>query len=297
VLALGCGPWLPAALDAAVPAPPVRVAISESLVADVNLNDARAAMTIWLNRMMVDLTIVIEFSPKVFDTTEEIMRRARIDDFDCVALNVIEYRQMAEFLDSSQILSAAGVAGMDRYVLLAKRDGGIQRIADLKGRTLLMMKHPTMCVAKAWLSTVLEDIGSGPADQFFRTVTEETKAARVVLPVFFGQADACLTYGRSFDTMCELNPQVAKTLAVIAASPAMVVIFYLFHKGYHGPGRDAFVKVYSTVSASASGRQLSTLFQFESIVVKDSNCLAPALAILEKADRPRSLPHPGSRKG
>jgi ABC-type phosphate/phosphonate transport system substrate-binding protein len=267
------------------------------MVADVNLNDARAAMTLWLQRMMVDLNVTIEFSPKVFDTTEEIARRVRAGDFDCVVVNVVEYRPLAQYLDSSQIISAAGLAGMDRYVLLARRDRGIERLADLKGRTLIALKHPKMCVAKAWLSTVLEDSGCDPSEQFFRSVTEETKAVRVVLPVFFGQADACLTYGLSFDTMCELNPQVKKGLAVIAASPAMVVLFYAFRKGFHGPGRDAFIKVYSSLSTSAAGRQLAALYQFDHLEVRDASCIAPALAILEKAAHIRGLEHPGSRKG
>src|ERR1035441_10793653 len=83
---------------------------------------------------------------------------------------------------------------------------------------------------------------------------------RVVLPVFFGQSDACLTSKRSFDTMCELNPQVGKDLIVIASSPVMVVTFYIFHKNYHGVSRERFARVYSEVSTSAAGRQLATLF-------------------------------------
>ena len=62
---LGACRWLPRAL-AADDGAPVRVAISESLVADVNMNDARAAMAIWIKRMMVDLSFAIELNPKVF---------------------------------------------------------------------------------------------------------------------------------------------------------------------------------------------------------------------------------------
>src|ERR1039458_3771511 len=88
-LMLGAWRWLPRALAAADAGAPIRLAISESLVADVNLNDARAAMAIWLKRMMVDLNLVLEFNPKVFDTTEEIFRRARSGQLDAVALNVV----------------------------------------------------------------------------------------------------------------------------------------------------------------------------------------------------------------
>src|SRR5580658_4117391 len=68
-LMLGAGVlnWLPRALAAADA--PLRLAFSESLVTDVNINDARAAMLIWIKRLMVELNLVVEYSPKVFETT------------------------------------------------------------------------------------------------------------------------------------------------------------------------------------------------------------------------------------
>jgi phosphonate transport system substrate-binding protein len=281
-----CG-WLPQALAGAGTGAPVRLAISESLVTDVNIADARAAMALWLKRMMVDLSVVIEFNPKVFESTEEILRRARTGNLDAVALNVVEYRQIAEVLDPSRIIAESGAAGEERYILLAKRNSGIEHLGDLRKRRLTVLKAPKMCVANAWLSTILEEGHCGSSDQFFGSVTTDTKVSRVVLPVFFGQADACLTSKAGFDTMCELNPQVAKDLTALASSPAMVVTFYTFHRNYHGVSREKFAKIYADLPNSAAGRQLATLFQFSGLVVKDIACLAPALAVLETADRAR----------
>jgi len=296
-LMLGAWRWLPRALAAADTGAPVRLAISESLVVDVNLNDARAAMLIWLKRMMVDLNAVIEFNPKVFDTTEEILRRARSGQLDVVALNVVEYHQIADVLDPSQIVSESGPAGQEQYILLAKSGSGTQHLGDLRGRRLTMLKAPKMCVATAWLSTILDAGNFGPSEQFFGSVTTDVKPSRVVLPVFFGQADACVTTRRGFDTMCELNPQVAKDLTAIASSPAMVLCFYVFHKNYRGLSRESFAKVYSSLRTSAAGRQLATLFQFDGLTVRDVSCLASALGVLETADRVRSRPGGGIRKG
>jgi phosphonate transport system substrate-binding protein len=238
----GAGPWLARALAASDADAPVRVAISESLVADVNLNDARAALATWLNRMMVDLHAAIEFNPKVFDSGEEILRRARGGQVDSVALNVVEYRQIAGVLE---------------------------------------------CVAPAWLNTILEEGHFGPSERFFGSVTTDTNVSRGVLPVFFGQTDACLTSQRGFETMYELNPQVAKDLTVAASSPAMVAIFYVFHKNYDSPNRERFLKVFPGLRSSAAGRQLATLFQFDEMQVRDGSCLASALGVLEMAERAR----------
>ena len=296
-LTLAAWRWLPGVLAAADAGAPVRVAISESLVADVNLNDARAAMMIWIKQMSADLNLVVEFNPRVFDPTEEILRRARSGRVDCVALNVVEYRQIADVLDPNQVVTEAGAAGPEKYILLAKQNSGIRRLGDLKGRRLCALKAPKMCVATAWLSTILDQAHLGPSEQFFGSVTTDTKASRVVLPVFFGHADACLTSKRSFDTMCELNPQVAKDLTVIASSPAMVVSFYVFRRNYHSANRERFVNVLSRLRNTAAGRQLATLFQFGELTLRDAGCLASALSVLQTSERVGGRPGAGGRKG
>ena len=293
----GAWHWLAGALDAADGGAPVRLAISESLMADVNLSDARAAMAIWLKRMMVDLNVVIEFSPKVFETTEEILRRARTGQVDVIALNVVEYRQISDVMDSSQIMGEAGTAGLEQYILLVKRNSGIRQLGDLRGRRLCMLKAPKMAVAPAWLSTILDEGHFAPSEQFFGSIVTETKIPRVVLPVFFGQADAALTSKEGFDTMCELNPQVAKDLTVIASSTEMVVCFYVFHKNYHGVNREKFARVYSNLRTSPAGRQLATLFQFGELTVRDGSCLSSALSVLETSERAARRRGAGSRRG
>jgi len=297
VLMLGAWRWLPQALAAADAGAPVRLAISESAIGDVNLNDARAAMQVWIKRMMVDLNVVIEFNPKVFDTTEEILDRIRRGQLDAVALNIVEYRQIADLLDPSQIVIAAGAAGMEQYLVLAKQNGGIRQLGDLKGRRLSMLKTPRMCVATAWLSTILDEGHYGPAEQFFGSVATDAKFSRVVLPVFFGQAEACLTTKRGFDTMCELNPQVSKDLRALASSPPLAVMFYAFRKNFQSVQRTKLIGALSSVRESPAGRQMATLFQFDELAVRDARCLASALAILEAAERIRSRRGAGNRKG
>jgi phosphonate transport system substrate-binding protein len=144
-----------------------------------------------------------------------------------------------------------------------------------------------MCLASAWLATVLDRENLGASDQFFRSMTTESKPSRVILPVFFGQADACLTSKAAFDTMCELNPQVGRELAVVASSPALVAVFYAFHKNYHAASRERFARIFANATSTAAGRQLGILFDYRQLTVRDAGVLAPGLAILDCADRLR----------
>jgi ABC-type phosphate/phosphonate transport system substrate-binding protein len=264
---------------------PIRLALSESLVSGVNINDARAAMQIWVNQMAKDLNVALEMSPKVFDTADEISRRARAGLFDAVAVTIVEYRKFAEFVDPSQLLVEGGPKGEVQYLLLARKSSGATRLSDLRNRRLIMLENTRMCVASAWLAGLLAEAHLNPSDQFFASVTSDIKASRVVLPVFFGQADACLTSKFVFDTMCELNPQVGRELTVVASSPPLVATFFAFHRNYHGEGREKLRKIYLTAPRTAAERQLATLFEFRQLMPHDASFLAPTLAILDAAER------------
>jgi hypothetical protein len=74
------------------------------------------------------------------------------------------------------------------------------------------------------------------------------------------------------------------------------VTFNAFHKNYHGAGREGFLRIYMDLPNNPAGRQLATLFQFQELVVRDATCLAPALAILDAADRVRVRQGGGDRK-
>src|ERR1039458_2145082 len=184
-LMLGAGGWLAAALEAADGGASVRLAISETVVGEVMRKAARGPMLVWTKRLTEDLNVVID--PKLFNSTQEIVDRARRGLLDAVALNVIEYRQIADLLDSSQIIGAAGAAGLEQYLILVKQNSGIRQIGDLKGRRLCTLKNPKMCVAPAWLFTILEEGHHGPAEQFFGSVVTDAKFSRVVLPVFLAR--------------------------------------------------------------------------------------------------------------
>lgn len=289
---LGVGSWLPGVLAAADTGAPVRLAISESIMGDVNLNDAKSAMQIWVNRMTSDLSIAIGRDSKLVYTSREILDGVRKGELDAVAINIIEYRQIADLLDSSQIVCVAGAAGLEQYVILAKKSGPIQHLADLKGRRLCTLNVPKMCVAPAWLSTLLEAGHLGAAEQFFGSVITDTKASRVVLPVFFGQADACLTSKRSFDTMCELNPQVRDQLRVLATSPRLVPAVGFIRRGYDSPLRDTLLAALRGLEKSAAGAQVLTLFQSDELREAPASLLESARDLIE-AHRHLTVPAAG----
>ena len=296
-LMLGACRWLPGTVSvASVGASPaasaepvnpaaIRMAISESLVSGVNLNDARAAMLIWIRQMEADLRLPLELNPNVFEPTAEIVRRARGGLFDAVALNIVEYRQIADVLDSSQIINETG--GAEEYMLLVKRGSGIEKPADLRGRRLLMLTGPKMCVR---IPLALDHSGCG-ASRPDRSVLRlrgggcQGRAGRFA-GIF--RAGRCLpiTSKRSFDVMCELNPQVAKGLTAIAVSAPMVLTFYTFHKSFKGGNRGTDSRTFIPPCLAPSRADNSPRSSNSGVWPSETpRAWSPALAVLDKAER------------
>ncbi len=106
----------------------------------------------------------------------------------------------------------------------ASKGSGITRVSQLRGARLLVqaMSAGPESLPLRWVERQLRDQGLPPAARHFSGVEYEVQASRVLLPVFFGQAPACVVTERSLRTVVELNPQVGAQLERIAVSPPLI---------------------------------------------------------------------------
>jgi len=196
----------------------MRFGISESVVSDINIHDARAAMQVWLRRIGNDLHMHLDHVPQVFDRFDRIAEQLRQGELDAVGCNILEYRQLARWLNKSWVVVPFQRMPLS-YALLSRAVAGVKRVAALKGKRLILLASPNACLAPVWLTNLLHRDRQGEPAQFFSAVVRRSKVPQVILPVFFGQADGCLVTNDGFRTLCELNPQVAAQLQPLATSP------------------------------------------------------------------------------
>ena len=142
-----------------------------------------------------------------------------------------------------------------------------------------------MCLAMDWVESLVNTIHLGPSDRFFAGVTPNGKLSRTVLPVFFGQVDACLVTQSGFQTMCELNPQLAVTLRALATSPPYITSFFGFHRACQPEVRIKVQLALQDLSKNTTGRQLLALFQTKGFIAKDASVLRSAVDLVEATGR------------
>ena len=265
------------------PAPPaLRIAISESIAGEVNGNDLRAAIKAWAEAVFRQTGIRI--APEVC-TTAQLVQRVRSGQVDGFSLNVLEFARVAGYAAHEIVVDENDLADGPEYVLLVHQSSGIQSLADLRGRSILLHQNQRTCLDRIWLDTQLASAHLGPADTFLGRLEISPKLSRVVLPVFFRQADACLVTRQGFATMCELNPQLAKQLRPLATSAKLLMTFRAFHKDSPPETRRRFLTAVTDLHKTVEGRQALMLFGSTRLVAADVAVLRSALDLLHAYER------------
>jgi ABC-type phosphate/phosphonate transport system substrate-binding protein len=263
-----------------------RIGFSRGMFTDVNENDARAAIKVWGETIAEERGVPADPDPAIFKDMDEMLRSLREKRVDAVGITSTEYAAIRREIVFSPIFATynAGRA-TERYVLLAHRDGLVKKLADIGGRSLRLQENPRACLAPLWLDTLLVRQGYEPAGRFAGTVSRDEKLSQVVLPVFFRQADACVVTRSGFDTMCELNPQLAKQLDILAESEEMVPAVFAFRSDYSPTFMEKIVSNLNELDKTPAGRQVLIIFHSEKIVEEPASILESALELIETYER------------
>ena len=271
---------LPARGDSAEPTS-FRIGFASSMFSDVNENDAKAAVKVWGQLIAKEKNVPTDPDPAILKDVEELRRALREQKVDAVAITTTDYDQLRREVRFAPIFVTHNAkSNTERYVLLAHRDGPVKSLADLRGRSLNLHRNPRACLSPLWLDTLLVQQGHPVADALAGRITHETKLSKVVLPVFFRQADACVVTHSGFATMSELNPQLAKQLTVLAESPAMVPAVFAFRADYQPVFKETLIAGVNDLKRTPAGQQVLTIFHSENIEEQPASCLDSALELI-----------------
>jgi ABC-type phosphate/phosphonate transport system substrate-binding protein len=264
----------------------LRIASSISLLGDVNLNDARAAIRSWADAIVKETGLQIDYDATPLTTPERLIEEARKGSVDAFGITVLEYMQLAPYIDKNLLLiDQAYAEGGLEYLLLVHEESGIKNLADLRGRQLTVTNTADMCLEPAWLESALAAANLGPLDGFFHEIITTPKLSRAVLPVYFHQMDACLVTRHGFAVMCEMNPQLFKKLRVILISPKLVPVLFAFHKDCPAERKKKLKDAMIGLPATAVGKQIMTLFQTQGVFAADASVMKTSIDIVKASQR------------
>jgi phosphonate transport system substrate-binding protein len=245
---------------------PIRFAFSAKMFTDVNENDAKASVKAWASALARERHVPMSTEPVVLSGLASLRQALQDSSIDGGAVTSEEFLSLDPRLQGTNLfVTIIGGRFTEDYLLLVRSDSGFADLRSLRGRKLALFDNPRASLAPLWLDVILSEQKLGNAAGHFGQIVEASKLARVVLPVFFRQQDACLVTRRGFEMMCELNPQVRTQLRVLASSPEFVPAVGFIRPGYDSPLRDMLLAALRGLEKSAAGAQVLTLFQSDEL--------------------------------
>lgn len=186
----------------------------------------------------------------------------RSTPYDLLALSIIDYFKLRDQINLHPLSILSRVdSPTEPFLLITLKGKNLKRLATQQNRTLLVEFGGSGEVARLWLDAILKTHQLPAHQEFFTTVRTADKPSRLVLPVFFGQADACVVAQSAYSLLAELNPQIKENLTVLAQSEGHIDLLICATDQLEAWAREIVLEQTQTMHTSLSGQQTLTILQ------------------------------------
>ncbi|MGA7991108.1 MAG: PhnD/SsuA/transferrin family substrate-binding protein [Thermoanaerobaculia bacterium] len=264
--------------------PSLVIGFSSSVLADVDLKDAKAATKLWADVIMRRKNQRVESQAEIYESEASMEAALRADLVDFVWLLPKDFLDARDRLPIVPVVISTPLKGLfNEFVLLVRRDSGIKTLHELRGKRLALEVEHDGSIPLIWLETLLMKEGEAERPrQFFASIRATRKSSQTVLPVFFGQADACIVARGAFETMAELNPQLGKELQAVATSAPFASAVGSLRKAFYDRYKGQITTSLELLHDDPQGKQILTLFRQGKLVRFEESQLATVEALLKE---------------
>jgi ABC-type phosphate/phosphonate transport system substrate-binding protein len=260
----------------------VVVGYSSRVFCSVDSKDVIALTKVWMELVDRKMNNPWKTNVAFFENIRELENALSSGEVDIAVLLPEEFIRLRRNIPLVPVLSADyGKHFYDELVLLVRNDSGITDISQLRNKRLKIQTGQKGTIPMQWLDLLLAQNAFTDARRFFSTIQEADRASQVVLPVFFGQADACLANQTEFETVAEMNPQISRRLRVLEKSPGYLTGVIAVRKDSTSERRNALLDAIQQLQSEPRGVQLLTLFRINRLIPFKAEHLASVEQLLK----------------
>jgi ABC-type phosphate/phosphonate transport system substrate-binding protein len=242
--------------------PKCSIGYSTKSLLDVDIKDATAALSIWTKELGDKEGF--ETESHLYDDLSSLLSDLRDKKIDMVITQAIDFAKMEKVLNTEpKLIRIKGGKTTQKYLVLVQSESPFKDLREIRNKRLAILKGDELGLL--FLNTTLLKERLPEANVFFSSTIGMVKPSQVVLNVFFGQAEACLTTDIVFKTMTELNPQVGQKLRAIATSQELLETVTSFRKDYDEGSRERLIRISERLKDEPRGKQLLLLFKVDAL--------------------------------
>jgi ABC-type phosphate/phosphonate transport system substrate-binding protein len=260
---------------------------------DMDNRDVNAAVSVLARRIVWEK--IGKGEARYYDSIWEMERDFRDRKVQVLAMPIEAFMELRNRLPIEPMLVSTTDRGHDtELLLLVRKDSGLHSMHDLKKRTIVMPERNRQFsdIFHIWLETLVMREGGLGIDTFFSSVKEMQTVSKVVMPVFFRQADACVVSRQVFDLTSELNPQIGRELTAIARIDRLAHGVVAFDAKLPEEIKRKFLQAFLSLHETPDGEQLLMLFQVRKLIQFQPEYLKATEALFtEYRDRRAKIAH------
>jgi hypothetical protein len=242
---------------------PFRTAFPLNVLNNADPRDTKVAAHYLIKQIAEGEGLV--YSTEIPETNEDFIADLEDDKYDFFLMFSFDYLLLKERIPMKPLLVGQhSEEVLEKFVFLTKAED-VDAIKAIKNGHLLIQKGSGK-LSEIWLSEMLNQKELGEPGDYFETTETVENVSKAVLPVFFGKADGCIVQSGSFDTICELNPQIGKMLKAHFISEPMLMSLLSLRAGYVESSPGHTVKVSTNLHNYPGGEQILTLMRVKKIL-------------------------------
>jgi ABC-type phosphate/phosphonate transport system substrate-binding protein len=264
----------------------MRFGISSREVSTLNRTDIKAALKAWILSVLQERNLSVDPVPVILDSPAEMVEALRQKQIDMITAPTDQYLEVERQVPMGRrYATTVGGRIHEQYLLLVRSDDVATRLQDLAGQTLFIYDGPRNSMSSLWLDTELMRAHLPPSGRLCGKVNRTGKLDLAILPVFFRQARAAVAARSGFELACELNPQLAKELRVLARSPDLVPAITSYRIDAHLEVLENYDQTATHLRETTAGKQLLGMFQIDGVVEVQPAELAATQALVKDYQR------------
>lgn len=247
--------------------------ISTHIFTTVNIEDAKAALTLLLKEMInswgrTDVTT----NPKTYESIEKIKKDINLNRLDIIALTTSEYFILRNQTELNPLLAyKANDITEEKILLVTRTDSKINSIKDLKGKKVSIFSYlnDELNIATLWYKTIILKINENYKKDYAPFLSVVDKSSRAISDVFFNKTDAAVVSEGEFNLSNELNPQIGKQLKIIDSSKPLLygVICYTDRLQTHkNIGLDEIIDNFCSMHKTKIGKHFLQIFRITQFI-------------------------------
>ncbi len=243
-----------------------RTGFIQNAMMNTDPRDAKAVLEVHGREISRLMGIPLNVKVVLFSEMDFMTNALRNGELELAAIPSIEYLRIRNTVPLIPSFVGNNRYGTGiTYVIITRKDSGIHSFAELKGKSIMIPSAAKFESSRIWLEVLLMKAGKGGLDTFFSFVKESPKLQNAIMGVFFRQADAAIVTRTGLNTSCELNPQLAAQLTVLAESPNLSDAVVCLIPGTSEKFRTKIYNAMLQLNETKSGKQIYTIFQTNGI--------------------------------